>query len=342
MKSFELFLLAFYLVTSSSRYIYPVVSLSSLYGKTTRNVATQVLQGTGEPTVDLNKYNLPFSVIQDDGWTANFVQKSTDNEGRVRLEARNNVEHFVDVLTLQFARKDGNNGSLGIELTEIAGGRSDGIGITIVSGLVPGGSAEDTDLNPGDCLSSISLIRRQITTARDGEKQTGPMISEKVEEFSVSTECLNYDKTVEAIGATIPALKPGFEDVFVLKVKRLRRLPKVKIRLQYPPEQNEPDTTIEMYAGENLRQGMLIRGVKLNDPLAQRFDTKQGGNCGAGGLCRTCSVCVMSGSDVLNPQRVAEKQMMQDTPRWRLACKAVVGYGMNEGEMVVRVNPNQW
>lgn len=347
MKTFELFLFTFCCVTSSYYRIRPVFSLSSsLFGKPTRNVATQVLQGTGAPTVDLNKYNLPFSVIQDE-WTANFVQKSTENQGRVELEAKNNVEHYVDVMTVTIPRKDENNGSLGIELAEIAGGRSDGIGITIVSGLVPGGSSENTDINPGDSLSSISLIRRKrqtTTTGDDNNKQasSSSMISENEEEFSVSTECLAYEKTVEAIVRTIPALKPGFEDVFVLKVKRLRRLPKVTVRLQYPPEQNEPDATIEMYAGENLRQGMLIRGVKLNDPLARRFDTKQDGNCGAGGLCRTCSVCVMSGSDVLNPQRVAEKQMMQDNPRWRLACKAVVGYGMEEGEMIVRVNPNQW
>jgi ferredoxin len=343
MKTFEIFLLAFCSVASSNYFVFPVFSLSSPYGKTTRNIATQVLQGTGLPEVDLNQYNLPFSTIQD-GWKANFVQKATESQGKLRLEPKNNVEHYVDAINVAIPRKEENGGGLGIELEEIAGGRSDGIGITIVSGLVPGGSAENSELLPGDCLSSVSLIRRkrQITSTGDDTKQTSAMISENEEEFSGSTECLDYERTVEAIGKTIPVLKPGFEDVFVLKVKRLRRLPKVSIRLQYPPEQNEPDATIEMYAGENLRQGMLLRGVKLNDPLAQRFDTKQGGNCGAGGLCRTCSVCVMSGSDVLNPQRVAEKQMLQDTPRWRLACKTIVGYGMKEGEMVVRVNPNQW
>jgi len=334
MKTFELFLFAFSCVTSSYHYVSNVDSLSSsLFGETTRNIATQVLQGTGVPMVDLNKYNLPYSVIQD-GWTANLVQKSTENQGRVRLEAKNSVEHYVDALTVTIPRKVDNGGSLGIELMEIAGGRSDKIGITVISGLVPGGSAENADLNPGDSLSSVSLVRRK--------QQISASISENEEEFSVATECLDYDGTVEAIGRTVPAPEPGFEDIFVLNVKRLRRLPKVSIRLQYPPEQNEPDATIEMYAGENLRQGLLIRGIKLNDPLARRFDTKTGGNCGAGGLCRTCSVCVMSGNDVLNPQRVAETQMMQDTPRWRLACKAVVGYGMQEGEMIVHVNPNQW
>ena len=338
MKTFELFLVAFCSVLSSFHNIYPVFSLSTPYGKTTRNVASQVLQGTGEPTVDLNQYNLPFSVLQD-GWAANFVQKATENQGQVRLEPKNSIEHFVDVVTVTFPRNIESGGGLGIELEEIAGGRSDGIGITIVSGLVPGGSSENAGLNPGDSLSSISLIRRKSET---NQKTGKTMISENEEKFSVATECFGYDKTVEAIGKTIPAPKLGCEDIFVLTVQRLRRLPKVTISLQYPPEQNEPDATIEMYAGENLRQGMLIRGVKLNDPLAQRFDTKSGGNCGAGGLCRTCSVCVMNGSDILNPQRVAEQQMMQDNPRWRLACKAVVGYGMKEGEMIVRVNPNQW
>jgi len=313
------------------------LSQSSLFGKTTRNIATQVLQGTGEPAVDLNQYNLPLSVIQE-GLTANFVQKPTENRGKIRLQARDNTAHYVDAMIVTIPRMQENGGGLGIELLELAGGRSDGIGITIVSGLVAGGPAEDAELNPGDVLSSVSLIRRR----KQQQQQQSAMIAEEEEEFSVSTECLAYDGTVEAIGRTIPPLDNRYEDVFVLKVKRLRRLPKVTVRLQYPPEQNEPDTTIEMYAGENLRQGMLIRGVKLNDPLAKRFDTKSEGNCGAGGLCRTCSVCVMAGDDALNPQRVAEKQMMQDTPRWRLACKAVVGYGMKEGEMIVRVNPNQW
>lgn len=311
-----------------------VVSLSSsLYGKTTRNIATQVLQGTGPPTVDLNQYNLPLKGIENE-WTANFVQKTTENEAKVQLRAKNYVENFVDTLIVHFPRKK-ENGGLGIELVELAGGRNDGIGITLVSGLVEGGSAADSGINQGDSLASVSILRRK--QQKDGDVA----ISEKEEEFNASIECLSYDKTVEAI-QSLPAPKPGFEDVFVLKVKRLRRRPKVKVNLQYPPEQGEEDTTIEMYAGENLRQGMLVRGVKLNDPMAQRFDTKQGGNCGAGGLCRTCSVAVVSGGDALNPQRPAEKQMLQDNPRWRLACKAIVGYGMKEGEMTVKVNPRQW
>mmetsp|Transcript_28344 Transcript_28344/g.57963 ORF Transcript_28344/g.57963 Transcript_28344/m.57963 type:complete len:88 (+) Transcript_28344:324-587(+) len=87
---------------------------------------------------------------------------------------------------------------------------------------------------------------------------------------------------------------------------------------------------------------MLVRGVKLNDPLAKRFDTKSEGNCGAGGLCRTCAVSVLRGGELLSPQKTAEAQMLGDEPRWRLACKAFVGYGMTEGEVTVAVNPRQW
>jgi hypothetical protein len=307
--------------------------LSTPYGQTTRNIATQVLQGAGPATVDLDKYNLPLDQVEKE-WTANFVQKTTE-KGRegVFLDRKDQHTNFVDVVKTTFARQE--NQGLGLELAELAGGRDDGLGITLVMGLVPGGPSEGSGILPGDSVTEISLERRRIETTG------GRQLEEMQQSWSVRTECLAYDTTVEAI-QSLPPMEPGFEDYFTLTIKRLRRKPKVTVNLQYPPEMNEPDVQIEMFAGENLRQGMLIRDVKLNDPLAKRFDTKSGGNCGAGGLCRTCAVAIQKGDDLLNPQRVAEKQMLQDSPRWRLACKAIVGFGMKEGEMTVRVNPRQW
>jgi ferredoxin len=304
--------------------------LSTPYGQTTRNIATQILQGAGDATVDINQYNLPQDQIEAE-WTAQAVQKTTERETGVFLRPKDDRNNFVDVLQVVFSRIEGQG--LGIELKELAGGRDDGLGITLVTGLVPSGAAERSGILYGDSIAEVSIVRRKVTTTIG--------LEETQQVFSRKTECLSYEKTVQAI-QTLPPIKPGFEDSFRLTVKRLRRKPKVKVNLQYPPEQNEPDVQIEMFAGENLRQGMLIRGVKLNDPLAKRFDTKSGGNCGAGGLCRTCAVLVREGNDLLNPQRVAETQMLQDNPRWRLACKAIVGFGMKEGEMTVRVNPRQW
>eukprot|EP00535_Pseudo-nitzschia_heimii_P011756 CAMPEP_0197197076 /NCGR_PEP_ID=MMETSP1423-20130617/32601_1 /TAXON_ID=476441 /ORGANISM="Pseudo-nitzschia heimii, Strain UNC1101" /LENGTH=411 /DNA_ID=CAMNT_0042650893 /DNA_START=150 /DNA_END=1384 /DNA_ORIENTATION=- len=331
---------------------------SSLYGETTRNVATQVLQGTGVPRVDLSRYDLPFEVVRE-GWKAEFAQKATESEGRVRLAAVSELEHYVELLSFDFPRRRVDGTGLGIELEELAGGRDDGIGITLVSDLSEGGSAEGSGLRPGDVLTSVGLVRRRRVEGAAETTTSSPSsaaaIAETQEEFSVATECLDYDATVDAIVRTIPPPPSSessqrFDDFYVVRAKRLRRIPKVRVRLTYPPsssdQRNNDDETIvfEMRAGENLRQGMLARGVKLNDPLAKRFDAKTGGNCGAGGLCRTCAVCVTSGADLLNPQRVAEKQALgaNDNARWRLACKAVVGHGMTEGEIVVRVNPNRW
>ena len=143
----------------------------------------------------------------------------------------------------------------------------------------------------------------------------------------------------------------NYDEYYIITVQRIRRKPKVVIKLQYPPgvaiESSSSSLllpeSIELTAGENLRQGLLVRGISVNDPYAKRFDTKFSGNCGAGGLCRTCTVAIIRGADLLNPPRVAEQQMVQiNNPRWRLACKAIVGYGMKEGEMTIKVNPRQW
>jgi ferredoxin len=306
---------------------------SSPYGETSRNVATQVLQGAGPAKVDMNLYNLDNLETIEQEWTANLVQKVTENEAGVFLGAKSAREIFADQVIVMFPRRE--DAGLGIELIEIAGGRKDGLGITLVKGLVAGGSAEDSEILPGDSIVEVSIIRRNRAT----EGKVG--LEEAQEEFSVPTECLSYDATVDAI-TSLPAVRAECDEFYQMKLKRLRRKAKVTIKLQYPPSQNEPDTTLELFSGENLRQGMLLRGVKLNDELAKRFDTKNGGNCGAGGLCRTCLVAVSKGAELLNPQKVAEQTMLQDSPRWRLACKAIVGFGMQEGEMTIRVNPRQW
>ncbi len=279
----------------------------------------------------MNVYNLPLDIIEEQ-WTANLVAKTVDDDGGIFLGCKNGREYFPDVVSVTIPRPPEGTG-LGIMLQEIAGGRGDGLGITVVSGLVESGYIErcNVDILPGDSITSISVVKN-LKSAKLG-------LVEKEDITSAATECLGYDATVDAI----VNLPPGSEgESLVINMKRLRRKPRVKVNLKFPPSQKQKDQTIELFAGENLRLGMLVRGVKLNDPLAKRFDTKSDGNCGAGGLCRTCSVSVLRGGDLLNPQKIAEKQMLGDNPRWRLGCKAFVGYGMKEGEISLQINPRQW
>jgi ferredoxin len=381
------------------------------------NRATQIMEG-GPRLVDMNRYNLynpgassssssSLEEIQAE-WTANFKQKVNERNVRVELGVKSSDQLFADTVQVRFKLpRTRQRPGLGIELVEIKGGggssvaaagsadssagdrtRSAGLGITLVSGLVPGGAADGLNILPGDSITKVTLIRelrRQKMGSSTSSVSSSVGVLDQQQAIPVVTECLDYDSTVQAILSLPECNDEIYDEHYIVTLKRIRRKPKVTVKLQYPREQNEAETTIELWAGENLRMGMLKRGVKLNDPLAKRFDTKTGGNCGAGGLCRTCAVSIISGADLLNPQRLAEQQMLVDTPRWRLACKgkkntfsffcfaclfrrcmsllyllphtflrwiyctylfffttAIVGYGMKEGEISIRVNPRQF
>ena len=303
------------------------------YPLTQLNEGPVTFAGTGQRQVDMNQYNLPIDVIEQE-WVANVVAKTLDKDGGIFLGVKSR-EFFVDNIRVTIPRPS--EGGLGILLQELAGGREDGLGITVVSGLVQGGYVEscNVDILPGDSISAMTVVRNWRNTR---SQQAG--LRDNAEIITAATECLGYDSTVDAIINLPPPAGEG--ESLMMNIKRLRRKPVIKVHLKYPPSQKESDETLELFAGENLRLGMLARGVKLNDTLAKRFDTKSGGNCGAGGLCRTCSVSVLRGGELLSPQKIAEKQMLSDNPRWRLACKSFVGWGMKEGEISIQVTPRQW
>lgn len=280
-------------------------------------------------SVDMNQYNLPLEQISEQ-WSAQVQARNDFLDEGVYLGARNAKEFFADTVKLEIPRVPGQG--LGMELLELAGGRGDGVGITVISGLLEGGCAENSGVMVGDSIVKVA-VRKQSRISEDS-------LEEFEEIISVSTECMDYDNTVAAIGSLPPC--ESNDEMFILTVKRLRRKPKVKLLLQYPPEQGEENITLELFSGENLRRAMLVRGVKLNDPLSRRFDNGGSGDCGAEGTCATCAVSVIDGLDLLSPAGVSESQILKKNPRWRLACKAIVGYGMKEGELKVRVNPRQW
>ena len=215
------------------------------------SVGGRMIPGVNEKT-DMNKYNVGFEPSVEQ-WTANVMGKTQMQEEGIYLGVKDNQNLFADNLKFEVSR----NGGLGIELLEIAGGREDGVGITVCSGLVPGGNAEFSGIEPGDSIVSLQVAETEISQA-------------------VSTECFGYDKTVDAI-----INLSGKGDKVIIGVKRVRRKPKVELVLQFPPSSKEPDQYLELFAGENLRRAMLVRGVKLNDALSRRFDSGGTGDCGA-------------------------------------------------------------
>lgn len=295
--------------------------------------STAATTGGSANQVDMNIYNLPSldEICQE--WTAVAAAATPLLKEGIYLQARNRQEIMSDCVKVAFPRLP--DSGLGMELLELAGGREDGVGITIISGLVEGGAAFGSGILPGDSIVKIDLQKLSRP------QNQGLNVEESEEIFSVETECLGYDKTVEAI-LTLPPADDSVQETFVLTMKRLRRKPKVQLTLQYPPEAGLNDISLELFAGENLRRAVLVRGVKLNDKLAARFDSGGAGDCGAEGTCATCAVAVVTGQDLLSPIGKQESQIFQARPRYRMACKAIVGHGMKEGRLTVRVSPRQW
>ena len=75
---------------------------------------------------------------------------------------------------------------------------------------------------------------------------------------------------------------------------------------------------------------------------AERFDSGGSGDCGSDGTCATCVVGITKGKELLNPMNKQESQILANKPRWRMACKAIVGYGMEDGDLTLQISPRQW
>ena len=239
-------------------------------------------------------------------WGAAFEQQTALRSGGFRFTSRDS-DYEVKALDERVVLE--REGGLGIELVEMANNQK-GVGIVVVEALLEGGNADrEGSLRPGDVI---------VACGPEG----GPL---------KLVEATPWDETVGALGAV-----EG--DRVEMIVKRLVRIPKVDVTLKMA---GADDQSFSVFAGENLRQAMLARGVKLNDPLARRFDSGGTGDCGAEGTCTTCAVAVLEGEELLSQAKTQEKQMLAKKPRWRLACKARVGAGGQEGSLVLRVNPRQ-
>lgn len=211
-------------------------------------------------------------------------------------------------------RIDRNGPGLGIALEEL-GSDGEGAGLVVVRSCVDGGNAAAASepILSGDVLVAVGTV---------GSRQS-------------SVEAKPYDVTVEALGSLDP------ERPVLLTLRRLVKLPECKVTLKFN-EEGRADEELTLLPGMPLRRSILSQGIKLNDPLARRFDAGWGtGDCGGEGTCATCAMKVLSGAEALNEQATQERQMLKKHPTWRLACKASIADLASDTSLVLEVAPRQ-
>uniref|UniRef100_A0A7S1BHD7 PDZ domain-containing protein n=1 Tax=Corethron hystrix TaxID=216773 RepID=A0A7S1BHD7_9STRA len=264
--------------------------------------------------VDPDVYNVDIAKAAE-LWTVSVsADPSADRAAGVPYLDSKSKDYFVDDVALTVSRA----GGMGMELLELAGGREDGLGLVIVEAV--GGNAAAAGVIPGDAIAGVEV---RTTSGRGVEV---------VEEMaSYGCECRDFDATM----GVLTSLPSEAEEV-VLRVKRIRRWPKVEVVVEYPPVQcaEGADNTekIELFAGENLRRGLLNRGIVMEDRDAKICDF-----CGG-----KCTVKLDMGMALTNPMGSTETKLMKYNPKCRLSCKTVVGHNMQEGIIRLKVNLNEW
>lgn len=264
--------------------------------------------------VDENVYNVD---VKD---ACEIWQVSVSPEDRLDRPANTpfldskSKDHFVEDIRFVVSR----DGGMGIELLELAGGRDDDFGLTIVSGV--SGNAEKAGIIAGDSITSIEIQR--VTSSDGGSNESREMFD---------CECKNFDATIGLLSSFPPEI-----EALTLNLKRIRRWPKIKVAVEYPSVQCADGVdnreVVELFAGENLKRALQTRGIVFEDRDAPKCDF-----CGS-----KCTVSIDQGMQLLNPMSVTEEKLMARNPKCRLACKAVVGYNMQEGNIQLRINLNEW
>jgi len=299
-------------------------SSSSIRFLSSLSSAREVVYETGKPTgnggifEDPNIYNIGVDKAAE-LWIASVKADGSQNReaGMPYLDCKSKETYFVDDESLVISR----DGGMGMNLIELAGGREDGYGITIVESV--SGNAEKAGIVAGDSIVSVQAL--SSVEVVDGAS------SVETQEQGYDCECRDFD-------ATIGSLTSFDDDVdsLILNIKRIRRSPRINVVVEYPPSQCgegvDNKETVSLYAGEILLTALRNRGIVFEDRDAGQCDY-----CGS-----KCMVKIDIGSNLLNPMSTTEAKFMKNNPKCRLACKTVVGYGMQEGNIRMRINLNEW
>lgn len=264
--------------------------------------------------VDENVYNVDAETAAN-LWTVSVsAENRLDREAGMPFLDSKSKDYYVDDVRLVVSR----DGGMGIELLELAGGRDDDYGLTIVSGV--SGNAEKAGIIAGDSIAAVEV------TLKDG---SDTRVQESREMFDC--ECKNFDTTIGLLGSFPPEIES-----LTLNIKRIRRWPKIKVVVEYPPSQCadgvDNKETLELFAGENLKRALQTRGIIFEDRDAPKCDF-----CGG-----KCTVSIDQGMQLMNPKGLTEEKLMSKNPKCRLSCKTIVGYNMQEGNVRLRINLNEW
>ena len=246
---------------------------------------------SNEGSVDPNIYNVPVDTAAE-LWTVSVSPET--NAGRKAgipfLDCKSK-DYFVDDVRVVVSRV----GGMGLTLLELAGGRSDSFGITVIEEV--SGNAQAAGVRPGDSISSIQVKTRAVDGTNVQETQG-----------NYGCECLDFDTTMALLTSIPPEI-----DSLVLNLKRIRRWPKVKVLVEYPPSQCaegvDNKVTVELFAGENLRRALQNRGIVMEDGRARKCDF-----CGG-----KCTVKVDMGMQLLNPRSATEEKIMKKNPKCRVS-----------------------
>lgn len=259
-------------------------------------------------------------------WTASVQQEdNAKRQAGVPYLDSTSKNYFVDDLpSVKITRA----GGLGMELLELAGGRDDGIGITIVQAVTAGGNAEKAGIIAGDSIAAVSVYETTTSASSDGIG-----VEEETKKRVTGCECRDFDSTIDAL-VNFPAED---NEKLYLDLRRIRRWPKVQVKVEYPPSQCAEGVDnvkmIELFAGENLKRALQNRGIILDDPGNVKCDY-----CGSNG----CYVSISKGKSILSPMGPTEEKLFAANPTCRISCRTTVGYNMQEGDLSLRVNLKQW
>jgi hypothetical protein len=241
--------------------------------------------------VDPNAYNVPVDTAAE-LWTVSVSPDTkAGREAGIPFLDSKSKDYFVDDVRVVVPRV----GGMGLNLLELAGGRADTFGITIVSDVI--GNAATAGVLPGDSIASIQVR----TTTVDGTNV------EETQEI-LDCECRDFDTTIGLLTSI-----PSEVKAVVLNLKRIRRWAKIQVVVEYPPSQCaegvDNKVYLELFAGENLRRALQNRGIVMEDGTARKCDF-----CGG-----KCTVKVDMGMPLLSPMSTTEDKIMKNNPKCRVS-----------------------